>query len=117
VIGLFKECAKPLLGSVVIAFTEFAMTNVARCVDKVVGRLVLVVEVAPNAVVVVHGNWISDAEFLHCFANICLVFLEEEFRRMNTNDDQATIFVFGIPCLNAGQRAKTIDAGKSPEVD
>jgi hypothetical protein len=86
-------------------------------IDKVISGPVLVVEAAPDLVVVIHRDRVDDAEILDRFAHVRFVFLEGKLRRMNADDHQAAVFVFLIPGFDVGQRAQAVDAGIGPEID
>ena len=112
VVGLFQETANPLLGLIVVSFAEVVITDVARRVDEVVRRPILVIEGAPDAIVVIHRDGIGDAEVVHGLPHVGFVFFERKLRRMNADDDETAVFVLLVPGLDVGQSTQAVDAGE-----
>ncbi|MCY1401498.1 hypothetical protein D9M71_166180 [compost metagenome] len=92
------------------------MADASVGVDEVVRRPVLVVEGAPDRVVVVDGDRIVDAELAHRLGHIAYIALEGEFRRVHADHHQPLVAVFVRPGFHVGQGAQAVDAGVGPEI-
>src|SRR5262249_17026662 len=86
-------------------------------VDEVVCWPVLIGEGAPDCIVVVYRNRVSDAQVVHRTANVVDILLEREFRRVHTNYDQSVVPIFVRPCAQVRKGPQAIDAGVGPEID
>ncbi len=67
------------LGLVIVSFAEMVAANATLRVDEVVRRPVFVVERPPDAIAVVDGHRVFDAEIVNGTLHVVLVFLEREF--------------------------------------
>jgi hypothetical protein len=111
VIRLFEEAANPVLRFLIAAFAKVVVTNLSGGVDEVVRGPVFIVKAAPDAIVVIHRDRISDAEIANGFADVRLVFLEGKLWSVHADNDEAAVLVLFVPGLDVGQRPQTIDAG------
>ena len=79
---------------VVLAFAEMVVADAALRVDEVVRRPVLVVEGAPDRVVVVDRDRIVDSKSCVGLRDVVDVLLEGELRRVHADHHQALILYF-----------------------
>ena len=102
---------------VVVAFAEMVVADVALGIDEIMRRPVLVVEGAPDRIVVVDRDRIVDLEIGDGLAHVVDVLLEGELRRVHADHDQALVLVLLGPGADVGNRAQAVDAGVGPEID
>src|SRR5262245_21365725 len=100
----------------VLTLTEVVLTNASPDVDEIESRPVLVVEGAPDCVVVVDRDWVLDSHLPHGTTDVVDVLLESELRCVHPDHDEAFVVLLR-PCANIRQGAQPIDAGIGPEVD
>ena len=117
VAGLRQQQLNDALGFVVVAFAEMMVADTAFGIDEVMRRPVVVIERAPDLVVVVDGHRIIDLEIGHCLLDVTDDLLEGEFRRVHADYHKTLVLVFVGPCADVRQRAQAIDAGIGPEID
>ena len=86
-------------------------------VDEVERRPVVVVEGAPDRVVVVDRDRVVDRSLLDRPPHAVDVVLERELRRVDADDDQPVVAVGLRPRADVRLLAQPVDAGQRPEVD
>src|SRR5262245_33491653 len=101
----------------VAPFTEILVADDAFPVDEIQRRPVVVVEGAPDAVVVVDRDRISDASRLHCLPDAVDLVLERELRCVDADDDQPVVAVRLPPRAYVWLLPQPVDACQRPEVD
>lgn len=104
-------------GLVVSTFAELMMSDAPFCVDDIKGRPGLVIECAPNRIVVIDRDREAHVHVLCSPANVVDVFLECELRCMHANHNQPLVFIFVGPSADVGKMAKPVDAGIGPKID
>ncbi|SMP00021.1 hypothetical protein SAMN06265221_1562 [Paracoccus laeviglucosivorans] len=105
------------LGAVIIPFAEVVMPDLALGVDEVMRGPILVLEGAPDGIVVVDRNRIGDRQVGHGLFDVGKLFLKGEFRGVDADHDQSLILVFLGPGPDIGDGAQAVDAGIGPEID
>ena len=115
--GLAQQVLDHPLAVVVVALAEVVVPDPALRVCEVDGRPVPVGEGAPDPVVAVEGDRVLDPHGLRGLADVFGLALERKLRRVDADDDQASIAVLLRPGANVGQRAEPVDAGVRPEID
>ncbi len=93
------------------------VADLALGVDEVQRRPVVVVEGAPDCVVVVDRDRVVDPQVLDGSADVVEVVLEVELGGVDADHDQAVVPVLLGPGADIGQGAQPVDAGVGPEVD
>ena len=93
------------------------VANASPRIQEVERRPIVVVEGAPDPVVVVHRDGVGHTDVLHGSRHVAGVVLEAELRRMHAHDDEAFVLVLLRPRAHVRQRPQPVDAGISPEVD
>src|SRR5262252_6743503 len=86
-------------------------------IDKIQRWPIFVAKPAPDRVIVINRDWISDAHVLCRPANVVYVLLEGELGRMNSYDDQTLAFVFLSPRADIRKLPPPVDARIRPEFD
>jgi hypothetical protein len=104
------------LGLFVAALAKAMVSNPALVVDGVQGRPVVVVEGAPDPVVVVDRDRVVDTQVLDLSADVVEVVLDVELRGVHADHDQPLILVLLGPGADIGKGAKPVDAGVGPEL-
>src|SRR4051794_31571504 len=118
--GLALDAEQPLdqsLRLLVASLAEVVVVDDAVGVDEVERRPVVVVECAPDLVVVVQRDRIVDPALLRRLPHALHVVLERELRRVDSDDDQPVIAIGARPRAYVRLRAQPVDAGERPEVD
>ena len=116
--GFQQQLTDQVLRPVVISFSKMMPAYVTLRIDKVVCRPVLIIERLPDGVVVIQSHReILDPEVTHGALHIASFSFECKFRSVNPENDQAVILISFVPVRYVWQRAQTVDAGISPEVD
>ena len=105
------------LGLLVASFAEVLVADDALRVDEVQRRPVVVVEGAPDRVVVVGSDRVVDRSLLRRHPHPVDLVLERELRRVDSDDDQAVVAVGLRPGADVRLLAQPVDAGQRPEVD
>jgi len=77
----------------------------------------MIVERAPDRVVVVDGDRIGQTMIADPTFDVLGAFAEFEFRRVDADHDQAERRVLPIPRLDVRRSPNPVDAGVFPEVD
>jgi hypothetical protein len=85
-------------------------------VDEVERRPVVVVEGAPDRVVVVGGDRVVDRHVLRRLPDAVELVLERELGGMHADNDEPVISVALRPRANVRLRAQPVDARQRPEV-
>jgi hypothetical protein len=88
-----EQLLDDVLRLLVASFAEVVVANDAFLVDEVERRPVVVVEAAPDGVVVVEHNRIVDGARLHRLLHAFDLVLERELRRMHADHDQPVVTV------------------------
>ncbi len=115
--GFGQQLADHVLALAVLAFAEMVVADLALRIDEVMRRPVLVVEAAPDRIVVVQRDRVVDAQILHRLGHVGRILLEREFRRVHADHHQAVVLVLVGPAAHVRQRADAVDAGVGPEID
>ena len=77
----------------------------ALAIDEIVRRPIMVVERAPDGVIVVERDRIADIEIAHGPPDIGGILLECELRRVDADHDESLVFISVRPGADIGQRA------------
>src|SRR5215212_7342468 len=115
--GLAQQVLDHPLAVVVVALAEVVVPDPALRVCEVDRRPVPVGECAPDPVVAVERDRVLDPQGLHGLADVVNLVLERELRRMDADDDQASIAILLGPRAYECQRAEPVDACVCPEVN
>ena len=102
---------------VVAALAEMVKAHPPLGIDEIMRGPVMVVEPAPQSIIVVERDRVADAEILDRFADIGGVALEREFGRVDADHHQAVLGILLVPGPDVGDRAQAVDAAVGPEVD
>jgi len=78
------------------------MPDLALGIDEVERRPILVVEGAPDRMLVIHRDGIVDAELLRGPSHVVQVLLESELRGVHPDHHQSSIPVLIGPCPDIG---------------
>ena len=116
-VGVDEEPADGGLRLTVLALPEALVAHLARRVDEVVRRPVLVAVGVPRVIAVVDGDRVGDAELLHRAFDVGGHVLEGKLRRVHSDDLQTVGTVTLVPGLDVGEAPLAVDAGIGPEVD
>src|SRR5262249_46869374 len=106
-----------LLRLVIVPFTEMMVPDTAFSIDEIVRGPILIAEGAPDRIVAVDSDRVSNFKVRDGLLHIAGTFFEGEFRRVYADDNEALIFVLLSPSAHIGDRPQTIDAGIGPEID
>src|SRR5947199_2441691 len=101
----------------VLAVAEVVVPYPGFWISEVGGGPVAVAEGSRGRVVAVEWDRVLARHGLRGLADVFDVALERELRRVDADDDQASIAVLLGPRANEGQRAEPVDAGVRPEVN
>jgi hypothetical protein len=101
----------------VASLAEVVVADDAVRVDEVERRPVVVVERAPDLVLVVERDRIVDLSLGRREPHAVELVLERELRCVNAEHDQPVVAVGPRPCTHVRLRAQPVDAGQRPEVD
>ena len=104
------------LGLLVASFAEVLVADDALLVDEVERRPVVVVERAPDRVVVVDRDRIVDLSLPDRLPDAIDLVLEGELRRVDTDHDQPVVPVCLRPRADVRLLAQPVDARQRPEV-
>jgi hypothetical protein len=115
--GVGEQSLHDHLGLFVVALAEAVVADLALGVDEVQGRPVMVVEGAPDGVVVVDRDRVGDPQVLDLLADVVEVVLEVELGGVDADDHQPAVLVGLGPGADIGKRPEPVDAGIGPEVD
>jgi hypothetical protein len=115
--GVGEQSLHDHLGLFVVALAEAVVADLALGVDEVQGRPVMVVEGAPDGVVVVDRDRVGDPQVLDLLADVVEVVLEVELGRVHADDHQSVLLVPLGPGADIGEGAQPIDAAVGPELD
>ena len=116
---LALDAEQPLddaLRLLVASFAEVVVADHAVRVDEVERRPVVVVEGAPDLVVVVDRDRVVDRSLLRRPPHAVDLVLERELRRVDSDDDQPVVSVGLRPRANVRLLAQPVDARQRPEV-
>ena len=100
----------------VAPFAEVLVADDPLPVDEIERRPVVVVEGAPDPVVVVDRDGVVDLPLLHRPAHEIDLVLERELRRVGSDHDQPVVSVGLRPRADIRLLAQPVDAGERPEV-
>ena len=117
---LALDAEQPLddaLRLLVASFAEVLVADDAVPVDEVERRPVVVVEGAPDLVVVVDRDRVVDRSLLRRLAHEVDLVLERELRRVDSDDDQPVVSIGLRPGADVRLLAQPVDARQRPEVD
>jgi hypothetical protein len=112
-----EQLLDPTLGLLVSTFAEVLVADDAFPVDEVERRPVVVVEGAPDPVVVVDHDRVVDRAVLRGPPYEVDLVLERELRCVHSDDHQPVLLVGLRPGAEVRRRAKPVDARQGPEVD
>src|ERR1035438_3992836 len=93
------------------------MTNPTLYISEVHRRPKLVIESAPDRIVVVDGNGVVDSHRIDCPLYIIDIRLKWKFWRMHADYYKAVFPVFLRPCAHVWERSSPVDAGIGPKID
>ena len=93
------------------------VADAALGVDEIVRRPILIVEGAPDRVVVVDRDGIGDLQIGDRLLHVVDALLEGEFGRVHADHDEALVLVLLGPGADVGDGTQAVDAGIGPEVD
>jgi hypothetical protein len=105
------------LGVFVVILADAMVANVLVGVDEVQGRPVVVVEGAPDPIVVVDRDLIVNVQVGGGAADVVEVVLEVELGRVHADDHQAVVLVLLGPGADVREGPEPVDAGVGPELD
>src|SRR5205085_5132893 len=91
--GLSQQLLDNLFRLFVIALAELMMPNAPLRIYEIEGGPILVLESAPDRVVVIHRDRINDPHLLHCPADVIDIFLEWELGRVHADHRQPLTLV------------------------
>src|SRR3954467_5652495 len=117
---LARDAEGPLdqsLRLLVATLAEVVVADDGVGVDEVERRPVVVVECAPDLVVVVQRDRVVDLALVRRLPHTLDVALERELRRVDSDDDQPVVAIGVRPRPDVWLRAQPVDAGERPEVD
>jgi hypothetical protein len=104
------------LGLLVASFAEVLIAHDSVPVDEVERRPVVVIERAPDLVVVVDRDRIVDLSRLDRLTDAVDLVLESELRRMDPDNHESVVSVRPRPRADVRLLAKPVDACQGPEV-
>src|SRR4051794_38374926 len=93
------------------------ITNASLSIDEVMGGPIIVFESAPQVVIVVQRDRITDAKLVYCPGDVGGFALERELRRVNSDYHEAILAVPLVPGFDVRDRAQAVDAAVGPEID
>ena len=105
------------LGLAVGALAEMLVAKAPIAVDQVERRPVVVVERAPDRVLVVEHDRVLDPHLLHRPAHPLELALEGELGGVRADDHQPAVAVGAHPGPDVGKGADPVDAGVGAELD
>ena len=111
-----EQSLEDALRLLVAAFAEVLVADHAVRVDEVERRPVVVVEGAPDRIVVVDRDRVVDLSLLRRLLHAVDLLLEGELRRVDADHDQPVVPVGLRPRTDVRLRAQPVDAGQRPEV-
>src|SRR5436190_8160923 len=117
---LALDAEQPLDEALRLLVTPFAQVLVADDavrVDEVERRPSIVVESAPDVVVVVERDRVVDRSLLRGLPHALDLVLERELRRVDADHDQPVVSVRLRPRPNVRLLPEPVDAGQCPEVE
>ena len=83
-----QQLLNGLLGSLVLALAEVMLTNASPRIDEIEGRPILVIEGAPDRVVVVDRDGILDPHLLHRTTDVVEVAFECKLGCVHADQDE-----------------------------
>jgi hypothetical protein len=102
---------------VVVALAELVVADAPLRVCEIERWPVMVVERAPDRILIVDRDRIRDPHLLYRAADVLEVMLEGELWGVHTDHDQTRILVFLGPRAAVGEGAQPVDAGVGPKFD
>ena len=114
---LGEQLADLLFGLGVMAFARILVADMTAGIDQVLRGPVLIIERAPDPVIVVECDRVVHVEIAHGAGDVGRVALERELRRMHADDDESIGGVVVSPGPHVRQRAQTVDTRIRPHVE
>ena len=105
-----------VLRLLVASFAELVVADDALVVDEIERRPVVVVERAPDVVVVVDRDRVVDLSLLDRLPDAVDLVFEGELRRVDPDDDESVVAVGLRPRADVRLLAQPVDARQRPEV-
>jgi hypothetical protein len=114
---LGEERADDALALLVVALAEVDVAKPAAPVDEVLRRPVPVLERLPGAELVVERDRVLDPVVADGAADVVLLPLECELRRVHSDDHEAVVAVLVVPRADMRECPEAVDARVRPEVE
>jgi len=105
-----------VLRLLVASFAEVLLADDAVRVDEVEGRPVVVIERAPDPVLVVDRDRVVDLSLLDRLPDAVDLVFESELRRVDSDDDESVVAIGTGPRPDVRLLAQPVDARQRPEV-
>src|SRR5258706_14922751 len=106
-----------MLEVLIRAFALMDITNESVFVDEILRGPDHGTKRVPDAVIVIHDDWVFNVHFLDSLQNIYGICFERKLRCVNADRHQAFVSVTLVPFLDIRQRLQTTLARVCPEVD
>src|SRR5207237_10216980 len=110
-----QQCFDDVCPFVVETFADVRVAHAPLLIEDHNGRPGLNVVSVPCLVIVVGHDRILDAERTDFAAHVFYSFLAVKFRRVNTDDGQATLAVCVVELFDGGQSVAAVVPAESPE--
>ena len=114
---LGQQRADDLFAPLIVALADVNVAKLAGFVNKVYRWPVLISIGLPGAKVIVNGDRIRHAQTGDGVLDVVQVLFIVELGAVNADDDQALVFVLGIPFLHRRNHMDAVDSAKRPKVN